>query len=139
MSDADDLIAELGLVPHPEGGHFREIYRDPDRDGRRGAVTSIYFLLRDGETSHWHRVDATEIWAFHAGAPLRLEVAAEGTDRVVHRLGPDPSAGEVPQAVVPPHAWQSARSLGAWSLVGCIVAPAFRFAGFDLAPPDWEP
>ena len=134
---AEAVIAALGLAPHPEGGHFREVYRAPGEG--RTAVTSIYFLLAAGERSHWHRVDASEIWCFHAGAPLELEIAAEDGTRIRHRLGPDIAAGERPQAVVPPDAWQSARSLGGWTLVGCQVAPAFEFAGFELAPPGWSP
>ena len=138
--EAQEIVRRLGLAPHAEGGHYREIHRDVPADGGRGAVTSIYFLLAADERSHWHRVDATEIWHFHAGAALRLEIAmAEGGDRVRHRLGPDLAAGEVPQAIVPPNAWQSAQSLGEWTLVGCTVAPAFDFAGFELAPPDFEP
>jgi predicted cupin superfamily sugar epimerase len=135
---ADEAIAALGLKPHPEGGHYVELYRDPaDGDGRRGACTSIYYLL-SGE-SRWHRVDAAEIWCWHAGAPLELRVAAEGARPASHRLGAALARGERPQAVVPPGAWQAARTLGAWSLVGCVVAPAFRFEGFELAPPGWSP
>lgn len=136
---AQEIVRRLGLEPHPEGGHYREIHRDVPADGGRGAVTSIYFLLSAGERSHWHRVDATEIWHFHAGAALRLEIAEAAGDVIRHRLGPDLAAGEVPQAVVPPNAWQSAQSLGDWTLVGCAVAPAFDFAGFELAPPDFAP
>ncbi|HEY5208373.1 MAG TPA: cupin domain-containing protein [Stellaceae bacterium] len=134
MRDAEAIIAALGLGPHPEGGWYRETHRDAAPPGTRAAVTAIYYLLRDGERSHWHRIDATEIWHWYAGAALELGIGAE---RV--RLGSDLAAGERPQAVVPPHAWQSARSLGAWTLVGCTVAPAFDFAGFELAPPGWEP
>lgn len=132
---ADEVIARLGLRPHPEGGAYAETYRHgPDGEGR-GACTAIYYLLRAGERSHWHKVDAVEVWAWHAGAPLRLRVAG-GADTV---LGPDLAAGQRPQAVVPPHAWQAAEPLGEWSLVGCVVAPAFDFAGFTLAPPGWQP
>lgn len=138
--EAQEIVRRLGLAPHPEGGHYREIHRDVPAEGGRGAVTSIYFLLAAGERSHWHRVDATEIWHFHAGAALELAIAeTEGGEVVRHRLGSDLAAGEVPQAIVPPNAWQSATSLGAWTLVGCTVAPAFDFAGFELAPPDFEP
>lgn len=132
---ADEMIRHLDLRPHPEGGHFRETHRDVAPDGGRGAVTSILFLLCAGEVSAWHRVDATEIWYFHAGAPLRLSVAGGG-ERV---LGPDAAAGQSPQAIVPAHAWQSAESLGEWTLMGCAVAPAFVFAGFEMAPPDFAP
>lgn len=135
---ADAIIALLELQPHPEGGFFRETFRETAPDGGRGASTAIYFLLRAGERSHWHKVDASEIWHWHAGAPLRLSIA-EGADRRAILLGPDLAAGERPQGVVPPFAWQAAESLGAWTLVGCTVAPAFDFAGFELAPPGWEP
>lgn len=136
---ADELISALGLQPHPEGGHYREIYRDRPADGRRGALTSIYFLLRAGERSHWHRVDVTEVWNFHAGAPLALSLSPDGAAVETHRLGIALTAGERPQVIVPPGCWQSAESLGAWTLVGCTVAPAFEFAGFELAPPGWRP
>jgi len=132
---ADELIERLGLAPHPEGGWFRETWRDPDVDGRRGSGTAIYFLLRAGERSHWHRVDAAEVWHHYAGDPLELSI---GRDRRVV-LGPDVAAGEVPQAVVPAGEWQAARSLGAFTLVGCTVSPAFRFEGFELAPEGWSP
>jgi uncharacterized protein len=137
--NADRIIRALALVPHPEGGHYREIYRDRPARGRRGAVTSIYFLLRAGETSAWHRIDATEIWHFHAGAPLALSLSPDGAAVKTHRLGVVLVAREQPQLVVPPGCWQSARSLGEWTLVGCTVAPAFDFAGFELAPPGWRP
>ena len=138
---AAEIIARLGLQPHPEGGHYRETFRDSHRqeDGR-SASTAIYFLLAAGEASHWHRVDAVEIWHWHAGAPLRLSLAETETGPVEHRLlGPDLSAGEEPQRIVPRGTWQAARSLGDWTLVGCTVAPGFEFAGFELAPPGWEP
>lgn len=135
---ADEIIATLGLRPHPEGGHYAEIHRDAPADGSRGALTTIWFLLRRGERSHWHRVDATEVWHHHGGAPLRLSIA--GDDGITHHtLGLDLAAGERPQAIVPPHTWQSAESLGEWTLCGCTVAPAFEFAGFELAPPGWSP
>ena len=130
----------LELKPHPEGGHFRETFRDPQKiGGGRAASTAIYFLLARVERSHWHRVDAVEVWHFHAGAPLMLEIAQDSGGRQRITLGPDLAAGERPQAVVPVRAWQSAESLGAWTLVGCTVAPAFDFAGFEMAPPSWEP
>jgi predicted cupin superfamily sugar epimerase len=135
---ADQIIARLGLAPHPEGGWFRELYRSPVEAGGRGACTTIAYLLRAAERSHWHRIDAVEIWNFHAGAPLALEIA-DGGDRQTFKLGSDFAAGEQPQGIVPPGAWQAARSLGAWSLVGCTVAPAFDFRFFELAPPDWTP
>lgn len=136
---ADDVIAALALRPHPEGGWFRETYRDTAPAGRRGNSTAIYYLLKAGEASHWHRVDATEIWHWYGGARLELALSIDG--RTIERLclGPDLIAGERPQGIVPPHAWQSARPLGDWTLVGCTVAPAFEFAGFELAPPGWVP
>ena len=105
----------------------------------RAASTAIYFLLARGERSHWHRVDAVEIWHWHAGAPLALEIAAAPGQRERIMLGNDLAAGECPQGIVPAHAWQAARSLGDWTLVGCTVAPGFEFATFELAAPDWEP
>jgi predicted cupin superfamily sugar epimerase len=128
----------LALEPHPEGGHYREIWRDNPNDGGRGAATSIFFLLAEGEKSRWHRVDAAEIWLWQAGAPLHLGVAGQEGSRTV-RLGPDLAAGERLQHIVPAGEWQEAKSLGRWSLVSCVVAPAFEFAGFELAPDGWEP
>lgn len=139
---AENIITLLDLAPHPEGGYFRETFRDTASDDARGSSTAIYFLLRAGERSHWHRVDAVEMWHWHAGAPLNLHiaegVAGEGARRTLC-LGPDLGHGERPQGVVPAHAWQAAESLGDWTLVGCTVAPAFEFAGFELAPQGWEP
>ena len=136
---ARDVIARLGLKPHPEGGHYRETFRDPQTiDGSRAASTAIYFLLARGERSHWHRVDAAEIWHYHAGDPLTLRIADDNGQRAI-RLGADLTAGEQPQAVVPAHAWQAAESTGDWTLVGCTVAPGFDFAKFELAPPGWKP
>jgi uncharacterized protein len=130
----------LDLKPHPEGGHFGETFRDGRIiDGGRAASTAIYFLLARGERSHWHRVDAVEVWHWYAGAPLALEIS-QTTGRVERvMLGCDLNAGERPQAVVPAHAWQAAQSLGEWMLVGCTVAPGFEFASFELAPKGWEP
>jgi predicted cupin superfamily sugar epimerase len=139
LPEAEAVIAALGLRPHPEGGWFRETYRDPAPPGGRGASTAIYYLLAAAQRSHWHRVDAAEVWHWYAGAPLALAVTAGGSAVERHRLGPDILAGERPQAVVPAGAWQSARSSGAWTLVGCTVAPAFEFSGFELAAPGWEP
>ena len=131
---AEAIIAALQLTPHPEGGWYRETYRSEAPPGIRAAITAIYYLLRAGERSHWHRVDAAEIWHWYAGDALELKV-----DRDTLRLGNDLNAGERPQAVVPRFTWQAARSLGAWTLVGCTVSPAFEFAGFELAPPGWQP
>ena len=135
--DAAEIIARYALTPHPEGGHYRETFRASAEDGGRGAVTSIYYLLRAGEVSAWHRIDAVEIWHYHAGAPLRLTLSPDGEATTTHRLGVD--EGAWPQVTVPVGAWQSARSEGAWTLVGCTVAPAFEFASFELAPPGWHP
>ncbi|MGD9768004.1 MAG: cupin domain-containing protein [Pseudolabrys sp.] len=135
---AADIIRILDLAPHPEGGHFRETFRDPVTVNGRAASTAIYFLLARGERSHWHRVDAAEAWHFHAGAPLRLSIHDSGATRDVI-LGNDLAAGERPQAVVPAHAWQAAESLGDWTLVGCTVAPGFQFDRFELAEPDFTP
>ena len=137
---AVEVIALLGLQPHPEGGHFRETFRDPQTiDGKRGVSTAIYYLLARGERSHWHRVDAVEMWHWHAGAPLRLGVAEDGKPATCITLGDDLAAGQRPQGIVPFNAWQSAECLGEWTLVGCTVAPAFEFSGFVLAPPGWSP
>jgi len=136
---AAEIIARLGLEPHPEGGHFRETFRDSAVDANgRSASTAIYFLLARGERSHWHRIDAVEIWHWHAGAALELSIADDGGSLVL-RLGADLAAGERPQGVVPPHAWQAATTTGDWTLVGCTVAPGFDFATFELAPPGWAP
>lgn len=124
---------------HPEGGWYVETWRGvPGPDGARPYASAILFLLAAGERSHWHRFDATEVWQWSGGSPLELRVHEAGRT-TTHRLGGAIENGDVPQAVVPADAWQSAESLGAWTLVGCIVSPAFDFAGFELAPPDWEP
>ena len=141
MRTAADVIRLLALAPHPEGGHFRETFRDARRiDGGRAASTAIYFLLARGERSHWHRLDVAEAWHWHAGAALVLETAAHDRGPVTRlALGPDLAAGERPQAIVPARAWQAAHSLGDWTLVGCTAAPGFEFAGFELAPKGWKP
>ena len=130
-SEADRLIALLDLAPHPEGGHFRETFRDGEG---RGHSTAIYFLLKAGEVSRWHRVDAAEVWHFYRGAPLELTI---GKRRYV--LGSNIDEAQVPQIVVPAGAWQAAESLGDYTLVGCTVAPGFDFAHFELAPDGFEP
>jgi predicted cupin superfamily sugar epimerase len=140
MLSATDVIRLLGLAPHPEGGHFRETFRDPRAEQGRAASTAIYYLLARGERSHWHRVDAAEVWHYYAGAPLRLEIAEQAAGAVkAVTLGPDLQAGERPQVVVPAGAWQAAASLSDWTLVGCTVAPGFIFETFELAPKDWNP
>lgn len=132
------VVAALGLAPHPEGGFYREIFRDGNSD-QRGVATGIYFLLPHGVVSHWHRVDAVEIWLWHAGAALALEMAAPGAGAVAHPLGPDLGQGQALQRTVPKDHWQRAWSAGDWTLVSCIVAPAFLFAGFEMAPVGWNP
>jgi predicted cupin superfamily sugar epimerase len=140
MPSAAEMIRLLELEPHPEGGHYRQTFRDARMVDGRAASTAIYFLLARGERSHWHRVDAVEVWHYYAGAPIELEIAADAKGPVEGlTLGPDIAAGERPQAIVPVHAWQAARSLGEWTLVGCTVAPGFEFKGFELAPKDWSP
>ncbi|MBV9653676.1 MAG: cupin domain-containing protein [Acetobacteraceae bacterium] len=133
------VIEALRLQPHPEGGYYRETWRDQPGGGGRGAGTAILFLLAAGTRSHWHRVDASELWIWQAGASLALDRSASGSGADTVRLGPDLAAGEQLQALVRPGCWQAARSHGAWTLVTCVVAPAFSFSGFELAPPDWSP
>ena len=137
---ADDIIRLLDLKPHPEGGYFRETFRDTRQvEGNRVASTVIYFLLARGQRSHWHRVDAVEVWHWYAGAPLELEVA-QSEGRIERcTLGSDLASGQRPQAIVPAHAWQEAQTLGEWTLCGCTVAPGFDFGGFELAPAGWRP
>jgi predicted cupin superfamily sugar epimerase len=136
--DADATIDLLGMQPHPEGGWFTETYRDTEPVGGRPHSTAIYFLLRPGEESHWHRVDAAEGWHHYAGGPLELLVN-EGDETRTIILGTDLAAGQRPQFIVPKDAWQAARPIDEAVLVGCTVAPGFDFAGFELAPPGWEP
>jgi uncharacterized protein len=132
---AKDIIAKLGLMPHPEGGWYRETWKGPDIGGRASG-TAILFLLQAGDRSHWHRVDADEIWLWHAGAPLVLSMGVDAAGDT--RLGPDVLGGEAVQAVVPAGWWQAARSTGDWTLVSCTVSPGFRFDGFEMAPPGWN-
>lgn len=177
MHNAEQIVRMLGMQPHPEGGWYVEIHRSaqrveplsPERPGARrsvrgddrgasapltsrAAMTSIYYMLERGQRSHWHRVDADELWAWHAGAPMELSIAPTADDAAgpgrtgeraraiaVHRLGMDLAGGERPQAVVPAHGWQSAQPLGEWSLVGCVVAPGFEFSRFEIAPKGWTP
>ena len=127
-ADPASVIAALALHPHPEGGYFRETWRDAPADGARGAGTAILFLLTAGQPSRWHRVDAAELWIWQAGAPLALTVEPHPP----LRLGPDIAVGEALHGLVPAHAWQTAASLGAWTLCTCVVAPAFSFAGFEM-------
>lgn len=140
-SSAAAVIERLGLRPHPEGGWYAETWRAEAGDGERSAASAILYLLAAGERSHWHRVDAAEIWQYSGGDPLELRIwAGDGAAVTTYRLGAGTEVdGETPQVVVPGGAWQAARPLGAWTLVGCIVSPAFEFAGFELAPDGWEP
>lgn len=132
------IIRLLDLLPHPEGGFYRETFRDPAKTSEGRAVsTLIYFLLEAGQSSRWHRVDAAEVWHFYAGAPLEIKISQTGAKMSIHHLGPDLLAGERPQCVVPAYHWQSAKSLGDFTLVGCTVAPGFEFSKFELAPDGW--
>lgn len=142
MSDltAQRIVEMLDLQPHPEGGWYSETYRHDPGTGGRGASTAIYYLLEAGDRSAWHRVkDADEVWHWHAGAPLAMTLSPDGRTSTSHRLGPDLVSGQRPQLVVPAGHWQTAKSVGHWTLVGCTVAPAFQFESFEMAPPDWEP
>ena len=132
---AKEVIETLKMQPHPEGGYFVETFRDAEN-----VSTAIYYLLEAGDYSHWHRVHGSvEIWHYYAGGPLALTLSPNGHDAEAHRLGPNLGAGEKPQIIVPAGWWQTAESLGAWTLVGCTVAPAFSFENFEMAPPDWRP
>lgn len=135
---ADQIIAHLDLTPHPEGGYYRETWSDQTTDGRPSG-TCIYFLLKAGETSHWHRVDATEIWLYHSGAALQLSLSEKDTGPAQdYILGPDLAAGQMPQLIVPKDHWQAARTTGDYTLVSCTVSPGFQFEGFTLAPPGFD-
>jgi uncharacterized protein len=140
MSEASTIIARLELKPHPEGGYYRETFRDGRADAQgRARSTAIYYLLARGDRSQWHRIDAVEVWHYYSGAALTLKIANDGCAPHTITLGPDVAAGQRPQAIVPEGAWQSAESTGDWTLVGCTVAPAFEFAKFELAAKDWQP
>ena len=139
MQTAEEIISELELSPHPEGGHFRETFRDSKSVAGRSVGTAIFFLLKAGEISRWHKVDAAEIWHYYAGAPLELGFSDDLNAKKVVTLGVDFAKGELPQHVVPTGYWQQARSLGDWTLVGCTVSPGFEFSGFEMAPEGWEP
>lgn len=135
---AKDVIFTLGMQPHPEGGWYARTFEDSAQSEGRAKSTAIYYLLEAGAESHWHRVDAVEVWHYYAGAPLQLRIS-DGHSVDEHVLGPNLDGGERPQVVVPREAWQSAVSTGDWTLVGCTVAPGFQFSGFELADEDWEP
>jgi hypothetical protein len=138
MSEADRIVRKLKLEPHPEGGHYRETFRDvANRDGR-AHCTAIYFLLKQGEVSRWHRIDAVEIWTWHTGSPLELSIAEAGKRVRRIQLGGKIDRGQSPQAIVPAGAWQAARCLGDYTLVSCVVAPGFEFSAFELAPESFE-
>jgi predicted cupin superfamily sugar epimerase len=140
MTDPKRLIDELRLERHPEGGWYRETWRAEAPPGGRAPATAILFLLEEGRRSHWHRVDAAELWLFHAGSALSLRTAAADAGPVLEaRLGGNVLAGEQPQRLVAPGEWQSAEAESGWALVSCIVSPGFEFAGFELAPPGWAP
>ena len=135
---AKDVIFTLGMQRHPEGGWYAQTFEDQVSVDGRARSTAIYYLLEADDASHWHRVDAVEVWHYYAGAPLKLRLS-DGMSVDEHRLGADLDAGERPQVVVPRDAWQSAVSTGEWTLVGCTVAPGFQFSGFELADKNWEP
>lgn len=135
---AKDVIFTLGMQRHPEGGWYAQTFEDDAKADGRAHSTAIYYLLEAGNRSHWHRVDAVEVWHFYAGAPLRLLIS-DGVSVDEHMLANDLEKGQRPQVVVPRDAWQAAESTGAWTLVGCTVAPGFRFSGFELADKDWAP
>jgi uncharacterized protein len=138
-NDAAALIAALDLQPHPEGGWYRETWRAPAAAGERSAGTAILFLLERGQRSHWHRVDADELWFWHAGTPIDLGVEQEGGKVAWMSLGGDIASGQAPQGLVPVGRWQSAEARSGWALVSCTVTPGFDFSGFELAPPGWTP
>ena len=140
MTTAGDIISRLELKPHPEGGYYRETFRDVRADAQgRAMSTAIYYLLARGDRSHWHRIDAVEVWHYYSGAALTLKIANDDCAPHIITLGPDVAAGHRPQAIVPSGAWQAAESTGEWTLVGCTVAPAFEFAKFEMAAKDWQP
>ena len=140
MSDVQHLIEQLALEPHPEGGWYRETWRAVAKDGERASGTAIYFLLEHGQKSHWHTVDAAELWLWHAGSSLKLKIAEDHASNPTEiRLGADFAAGEVAQHIIPPSHWQAAETDRGWALVSCVVVPGFDFAGFTLAPKDWTP
>ncbi len=135
----EETIQLLELSPHPEGGYYRRTYENAREHDGRPLATSIYYLLKHDERSHWHRIDADELWHYYAGAPLELSIHAAGQSIEKRILGPDLAAGQRPQILVESRIWQAARTLGDWTLVGATVSPGFVFAGFELAPPDWSP
>ena len=139
MQSAKSIIQTLDLAPHPEGGWYKETWRAEASAGQRAAGTAIYYLLEADQFSHWHRIDSTEIWHWYAGAPLSMTVSPNGHDAQSIHLGPEIAIGQRPQYIIPPEWWQTATSLGHWSLMGCTVSPGFEFSGFEMAPNDWRP
>ena len=139
MSEAQSIIEALGLAAHPEGGWYRETWRADAAGGERAMGTAIHFLLEDGQQSHWHRIDADELWLWHAGAPLDLRIADGAVQREAVLLGGDVLRGQRPQVRVPKGMWQAATASRGWALVSCVVVPGFEFAGFELAAPGWVP
>lgn len=139
MTDAQLIIDALGLAPHPEGGWYRETWRGEEGPDGRAVGTAIYYLLAAGQISRWHRIDAAEIWHWHVGARLELNLSPDGVNQRIHWLGPDVRAGERPQVLVPPGCWQSARPCGSFTLAGCTVCPGFEFSNFEMAPEHWRP
>lgn len=137
--EPSDIVDTLGMAPHPEGGWYVQTFRD-SKGGVRGHSTAIYYLLEEGQRSHWHRViDATEVWLWHGGAPMELSISKDGKSTQILQLGLDLKNGERPQAIVEANEWQSAKPLGKWALVSCTVAPGFEFGKFEMAAPNWEP
>ncbi len=139
LATAEEIIAELQMKEHPEGGYYTETFRDSQGPDGRGYSTAIYYLLKENQKSHWHKIDAIETWHYYGGAPLQLSISTQEGERTDITLGMDLLNGHRPQGIVPRGAWQSARSLGEWTLVGCTVAPGFLFDGFELAPDNWSP
>jgi predicted cupin superfamily sugar epimerase len=136
---AAEIVRLLGLEPHPEGGWYRQTFADLPEDGGRACSTAIYYLLEGGAAGRWHRVDSAEVWHWYAGAALTLTMSADARTSRMETLGSDLATGQRPQVVIPRGDWQSARSLGEWTLVGCTVAPGFEFRHFEMAPEGWEP
>jgi predicted cupin superfamily sugar epimerase len=139
MTSARDIIEALNLKPHPEGGWYAETWRAEASEGERASGTAIYYLLEAHQFSHWHRVDATEIWLWHAGAPMALTLSRDGHDAETRILGTEFAQGQRPQIIVTAGWWQTAASLGRYTLVSCTVSPGFTFDGFEMAAPDWRP
>ncbi|MEM7056901.1 MAG: cupin domain-containing protein [Pseudomonadota bacterium] len=139
MQSAKSIIRTLDLAPHPEGGWYKETWRAEAGPEQRATGTAIYYLLEADQFSHWHRIDSTEIWHWYAGAPLSMTVSPNGHDAQSLHLGPEIGLAQRPQFIIPPNWWQTATTLGQWSLMGCTVSPGFEFDGFEMAPEDWRP